>query len=85
MKQIALILCLSLGAALVAGTVQAQSQSASQGPCTVEYKAKQDDPLRLSVGTIQVSQCAPAAAEAEARAQLAAQGWTLLKVLSIKG
>ncbi len=58
---------------------------AAQAACLVEYKAKQDDPLRLSVGTIEVASCEPAQAEAEARAALAQQGWTLLKILSIKG
>ena len=57
----------------------------AQAACTVEYKAKQDNPLKLTVGTIQVPSCDPAQAEAEARALLAQQGWTLLKVLSVTG
>lgn len=56
----------------------------AQATCTVEYKAKQDNPLRLSVGTVQVSSCERDAAEAEARAILAQRGWTLLKVLTVK-
>ncbi|WP_407491889.1 hypothetical protein [Pseudooceanicola sp. MF1-13] len=58
--------------------------AAAQAACTVEYKAKQDNPLRLTVGTLQVSSCDPTKAAAEVRAHLAQQGWTLLKVLSVK-
>lgn len=61
---------------------------AAQAACTVEYKAKQDatqnDPLRLTVGTLRVTSCDPSKAAAEVRAHLAQQGWTLLKVLSVK-
>jgi uncharacterized protein YcnI len=58
--------------------------AAAQAACTVEYKAKQDNPLRLTVGTLQVTSCDPTKAAAEVRAHLAQQGWTLLKVLSVK-
>ena len=75
MKQIALSLAMSL--ALV-GTAQAQ--------CYADYKAKQDDPLRLHYGVAQVSgECAPAAAANQLQSRLAAQGWTLLQVLSVFG
>lgn len=57
----------------------------AQAACSVEYKAKKDNPLKLTYGSISVANCSQAAAEAEARAALAAQGWILLKVLSIKG
>lgn len=57
--------------------------------CYADYKAKQDDPLRLHYGVAQVSDgaCAggPAAAEAELAPRLAAGGWTLLNVLSVFG
>lgn len=77
MKIFAPLLCAAMALSAAPGLAQAA--------CTVEYKAKQDDPLKLMVGTIQVPSCDPAQAEAEARALLAQQGWTLLKVLSVRG
>ncbi len=63
-------------AALVAGPAGAA--------CIAEYKAKQDDPLRLFYGTIEISgPCTVAAATAQLNAQLSVQGMTLLKVLSV--
>jgi hypothetical protein len=55
--------------------------------CYADYKAKQDSPLRLHYGVAQVSDanCSPAAAEAELAPRLAADGWTLLNVLSTFG
>lgn len=56
---------------------------AAQAACQVEYKAKQDNPLRLyhDVATVDAP-CA--SAEAALRDKLAARGLTLLKVLSKK-
>ncbi|WP_255008371.1 hypothetical protein [Roseovarius sp. M141] len=63
-------------AALIAGPASAA--------CIAEYKAKRDDPLRLFYGTIEVSgACTVAAATAQLKNQLSAQGMTLLKVLSV--
>jgi hypothetical protein len=61
--------------------------SAAQAECYADYKAKQDNPLRLSYGVAQVSDanCSPAAAEAELAPRLDAGGWTLLNVLSTFG
>lgn len=57
--------------------------------CYADYKAKQDDPLRLHYGVAQVSDAAcaggPGAAEAELAGRLASGGWTLLNVLSVFG
>lgn len=57
--------------------------------CFADYKAKQDDPLRLHYGVAQVSDSACSAgrgaAEAELAPRLAAGGWTLLNVLSVFG
>ena len=57
--------------------------------CFADYKAKQDDPLRLHYGVAQVSDAAcaggPGAAEAELAGRLASGGWTLLNVLSVFG
>ena len=53
--------------------------------CYADYKAKQDDPLRLHYGVAQVSACDTGGAEAELTPRLAADGWTLLTVLSTFG
>lgn len=53
--------------------------------CFADYKAKQDNPLRLHYGVAQVSACDKKDARAELEPRLAAAGWTLLKVLSVFG
>ncbi len=53
--------------------------------CYADYKAKQDAPLRLHYGVMQVSSCAPGQAQPEVAARLSAAGWTLLNVLSVFG
>jgi len=60
--------------------------SASAADCFADYKAKQDNPLRLHYGVIQVQgTCKRKAAKAEVSARLAQGGWTLLKILSVFG
>jgi hypothetical protein len=51
--------------------------------CYADYKAKQDNPLRLHYGVAQVSECSKQAAKAELFPRLAAQGWTLLNIVSV--
>ncbi|PVA10221.1 hypothetical protein DC366_10365 [Pelagivirga sediminicola] len=64
-------------AALVAGPAGAA--------CIAEYKAKRDDPLKLFYGTAEIAgACTLAAARAQLEAQLASEGLTLLKVLSVR-
>ena len=56
--------------------------------CYVDYKAKQDDPLRLAYGVSQVSDAVcgkPKRAKDELSPRLAADGWTLLKIVSSFG
>ena len=54
--------------------------------CFADYKAKQTNPLRLHYGVMQLQgPCRKKAARAEVSARLAAQGWTLLNVLSVFG
>jgi hypothetical protein len=63
--------------------VLAISPAWAQG-CYAEYKAKQDNPLRLDHGVIALTDCTGTAqVEAEVRARLAARGWILLKVVSV--
>ena len=69
---------------LTLGLVLAGPASAE---CYADYKAKQDDPLRLHYGVAQVSDgnCSPDAAQGELAPRLAAAGWTLLNVVSTFG
>ena len=56
--------------------------------CYADYKAKQDSPLRLAYGVCQVSENAcgkPKVARGELAPRLAADGWTLLKIVSTFG
>tara|TARA_R110002020_G_scaffold122906_1_gene278877 strand:- start:140 stop:430 length:291 start_codon:yes stop_codon:yes gene_type:complete len=62
------------------------AMTASAAGCYADYKAKQDSPLRLHYGVAQVNgACTAGAARAELTRRLAAQGWTLLNVLSVFG
>lgn len=59
----------------------------AQAGCYADYKAKQDAPLRLHYGVVQLpdNACQGAPAEAEIRQRLAAASWTLLQVMSFFG
>ncbi|MGV8988651.1 MAG: hypothetical protein ACOH2H_20500 [Cypionkella sp.] len=60
----------------------------AQAECYVDFKAKQDNPLRLAYGVSQVSDQAcgkPNVAKGELAPRLASDGWTLLKILSSFG
>ncbi len=59
--------------------------SAAQAECYADYKAKQDDPLRLHYGVAQVSACDKGSAKAELKPRLAQAGWKLLNVISTFG
>lgn len=71
--------------ALTLGTALASPAAAA---CYADYKAKQDDPLRLQYGVIELSESAcgsSAAASQEVAERLRRAGWTLLNVVSIFG
>ena len=55
--------------------------------CYADYKAKQDAPLRLHYGVMQVAAAACSGGDpaTEMRQRLAAGGWTLLNVISVFG
>jgi len=54
--------------------------------CYADYKAKQDNPLRLHYGVVQVTgACSIGAAQSEIAPRLARGGWTLLNVISVFG
>jgi len=61
--------------------------SPAAADCFADYKAKQDNPLRLHYGVAQVSDgnCSPGAAAGELGPRLAGDGWTLLTVLATFG
>ena len=69
-----------LGAALLLAL-----SGAAGAECYADYKAKKDSPLQLHYGVAQVSSCDRGGAEAELAPRLAADGWTLLNVLSTFG
>lgn len=69
-----------ISAALVA---LCMAQPGMAAGCYADYKAKQDDPLRLHYGVAEVSECSKKAARAELTARLAPKGWTLLNVISV--
>ena len=72
MKHILILMALIL----FAGTAQAA--------CYADYKAKQDNPLRLHYGVIELTgACNAGAARSEAAARLSGAGWTLLNVISV--
>ena len=60
---------------------------AARAECFADYKAKQDNPLRLHYGVIALpdNACSKAAAKGVIAPRLQQQGWTLLNVLSIFG
>lgn len=52
--------------------------------CFADYKARKDNPLQLHYGVMEITgTCTRAAAQAQAQARLAAQGWRLLNVVSV--
>ncbi len=59
---------------------------AAQAACYADYKAKQDDPLRLAYGVAEITgPCDAASAVAELTPRLAGKGWTLLDVMGTFG
>lgn len=72
--------------AALAAALLALSPPAQAAECYADYKAKQDNPLRLHYGVIQLSgPCQKKAAKSEIQARIASDGWKLLNVLSVFG
>ena len=60
------------------------SMNAAQAACYADYKAKQDNPLRLHYGVAQISgDCTVDNAQAQLPPRLAGDGWQLLNVLGV--
>lgn len=60
----------------------------AQAECYLDYKAKQDDPLRLHYGVALMSDAVcddKKAARAELEPRLAIDGWQLIKILGFFG
>jgi hypothetical protein len=60
----------------------------AEAACYADWKAKQDQPLRLAYGVAELPDTAcsgPDAAAAALAPRLAAAGWTLLNVVSLFG
>ncbi|HID07788.1 MAG TPA: hypothetical protein EYP10_11655, partial [Armatimonadetes bacterium] len=58
----------------------------AQAGCYADYKAKQDNPLQLHYGMVELPDTACASLEAAAAQispRVGVEGWTLLNVLSI--
>jgi len=54
--------------------------------CFADYKAKQDNPLRLHYGVLRLDgACDMGSARSEVAARLSREGWILLNVLSVFG
>lgn len=51
--------------------------------CYADYKAKRDNPLQLHYGVIELPDTACAQPEPEVARRIAAEGWTLLSVVSV--
>ncbi len=76
------LISLALGAALILASNPAAAD------CYADYKAKRDNPLNLHYGVMQLpdSACASVDAASPVIAQrIAADGWTLLNVVSLFG
>lgn len=57
---------------------------AAQASCYADYKAKQDNPLRLHYGVAEVTgACTAANARVELAPRVAAAGWELLNIVSV--
>jgi len=78
MKQIFFPFCIALLVGLGGPAMAAD--------CYADYKAKQDNPLRLHYGVAKVTgPCTKAAASSQLAQRLGARGWTLLNVMSVFG
>lgn len=60
------------------------SASMAHAACYADYKAKQDNPLRLHYGVVQVrGECSVREAQNQLRSALSRDGWQLLNVVGV--
>ncbi len=75
-----------LFASFIAAALGLAALPAQAAGCYADYKAKQENPLRLHYGVAAISgACDRAAVSAELSQRLAANGWTLLTIVSVFG
>ena len=71
---------------LIAALLLAFGSPAFAADCYADYKAKQDDPLKLHYGVAKVTgPCTKESARAQLTQRLGAQNWKLLNVVSVFG
>ena len=71
---------------LIAALLVALGSPAFAADCYADYKAKQDNPLKLHYGVARVTgQCSKASARAQLSQRLNARNWKLLNVVSVFG
>lgn len=59
---------------------------AQAAECYADYKAKQNNPLKLHYGVIQIrGACNAQSAKGEIQSRISSAGWTLLNVMSVFG
>lgn len=76
----------SLAIPLICAALLALVAPAQAADCYADYKAKQNNPLKLHYGVIQLrSGCSKPAARTEIQSRIAPAGWTLLNVMSVFG
>lgn len=76
----------ALAIPLICAAFLASIAPAQAADCYADYKAKQNNPLKLHYGVIQIrGACSKAAAQAEIQSRIAPSGWTLLNVMSLFG
>ncbi len=69
---------------LISAALALLSSPLHASDCYADYKAKQDNPLKLHYGVAQITgECSPASAQAELAPRLAKAGWVLLNVVSV--
>lgn len=69
---------------LLSACLATAANAAAAQDCYADYKAKQNNPLRLHYGVAQLrSECSKAAATRELEGRLRSGGWVLLNVLSV--
>ncbi|MCD9147255.1 hypothetical protein [Pseudophaeobacter flagellatus] len=76
----------SLAIPLISMAILALSTPVLAADCYADYKAKQNNPLKLHYGVIQIQgTCRKADAKDEIQARIAPAGWTLLNVMTVFG
>ena len=75
-------------APFILALVMIGAAASARAECYADYKAKQDNPLRLHYGVIELPDAAcaaPDAARPAIAARIADDGWTLLTVMAVFG